>query len=418
MKKYLDKLTKFKTEYQSRIQKQSALKALIGTFKISLNYIKRKLFGSSFNVGTLSKSDVINHYSFVIQDPFGTILNSENLPDKNTLTWFIPDFNIGSGGHINIFRFVAELEKLGFNSQIVIIPPCQFDSGEDAKYCIIEHFNNLTASVCVSIEDLKPSYFAIATSWPTAYYLKNYRGCHKKLYFVQDFEPYFYSRSSEYFLAKATYSFGFYGITAGDWLARKLVQEFNMQVCSLSFSYDKHLYNPKPRTNRERQHVFFYARPVTPRRGFELGLLALHKVHKILPDTGFIFAGWSLKDYDLPFTHCLDAGCVPLKDLPNLYSQCDVALVLSFTNLSLLPLELMACGCPVVSNKGKNVEWLLNNENSLLVELDVNSIANAIVEILTNNSLRLSLQQRALSFSESTHWTNEAVKLANYMESI
>jgi len=418
MKKISDKLNKFKIEYKSRIQKQSAFKALIETSRISLNYIKRKLSKTSFNLAEPSKSDVINHYSFVIQQPFGSILNHESLPDRNTLTWFIPDFNIGSGGHINIFRFVAELEKLGLKCQIVIVPPCQFDSGEEAKSCITEHFNPLNSSIYVGLENLNPSYFAIATSWPTAYYLKNYRGCFKKLYFIQDFEPYFYSRSSEYFLAEATYSFGFYGITAGDWLAKKLVQEFNMKTCSLSFSYDKHLYSPKPRTNRERQHVFFYARPVTPRRGFELGLLALYKVHEALPDTGFIFAGWGLGAYDLPFTHYLDAGCVPLKDLPNLYNQCDVALVLSFTNLSLLPLELMACGCPVVSNKGENVEWLLNNENSLLVDLDVNSIANAIIEILTNTLLRISFQEKSLTFSQSTQWTNEAVKLAHYIETI
>ena len=416
MKKYIDKLKKFKTEYDQRVQKQSPIKALVGTSKISLAYIKRKLLGSKTHYS--SKTDVIGHYSFIIQDSFGPIPQSENLSAKTTITWFVPDFNIGSGGHINIFRFVAELEKLGFQSQILIIPPSQFDTGEDAKSCIVKHFNNLSASVYVNSEDLKPSYFAIATSWPTAYYLKSYRGCIKKLYFVQDFEPYFYSHSSEYFLAEATYTFGFYGITAGEWLAQKLAKEFGMQTLSLSFSYDKHLYSPKPKVNNERQHVFFYARPVTPRRGFELGLLALYKVQEALPDTSFILAGWDLKNYNLPFTHCLDAGCVPLKDLPDLYSQCDVALVLSFTNLSLLPLELMACGCPVVSNQGSNVEWLLNKENSLLVELNVSSIADALIKVLTNESLRISLQNKSLSFSQSTHWTNEAVKLSNYINTI
>lgn len=418
MKKYFDKINKFKIEYKERVQKQSAFKAFLGTSKLSLSYIKRKLLSPYFGHLSPSKNDIIDHYSFVIQEPFGTSANFERLPDKNTITWFVPDFNIGSGGHINIFRFVAELEKLGFQSQIVIIPPVQFESSEDARLCIIKHFSKINAPVYLNTKNLIPSYFAIATSWPTAYYLKNYRGCIKKIYFVQDFEPYFYSHSSEYFLAEATYQFGFYGVTAGEWLARKLAQEFNMKTLSLSFSYDKHLYSPKPRVNHERQHVFFYARPVTPRRGFELGLLALYKVQETLPDTGFIFAGWDLKDYNLPFTHCLDAGCVSLKDLPNLYSQCDVALVLSFTNLSLLPLELMACGCPVVSNKGQNVEWLLNDENSLLVELSVNSIADKLIQVLTDESLRISLRNKSLSFSELTDWKDEAVKLSNYINAI
>lgn len=52
-----------------------------------------------------------------------------------------------------------------------------------------------------------------------------------------------------------------------------------MKADSFSFSYDKGLYTVKQKQDKIKR-VFFYARPVTPRRDFELGLLALNELSK------------------------------------------------------------------------------------------------------------------------------------------
>jgi len=72
-----------------------------------------------------------------------------------------------------------------------------------------------------------------------------------------------------------------------------------------------------------------------------------------------------------------------------------------------VPLELMACGCAVVSNYGPNTEWLLNEHNSLLASLEPASLAEALIAILQNDELRLRLTERALEFVHSTDWTKE-----------
>jgi glycosyltransferase involved in cell wall biosynthesis len=84
-----------------------------------------------------------------------------------------------------------------------------------------------------------------------------------------------------------------------------------------------------------------------------------------------------------------------------------VALVLSHTNLSLLPLELMACGCALVSNEGPNTEWLLTDQIASLVKADPRSIGNAIIELLEVDSLRLQKIEAGLAFAQSTDWTKE-----------
>jgi glycosyltransferase involved in cell wall biosynthesis len=90
-----------------------------------------------------------------------------------------------------------------------------------------------------------------------------------------------------------------------------------------------------------------------------------------------------------------------------LYRSCDVALVLSHTNLSMLPLELMACGCAVVSNSGPNVEWLLTDQIVRLATPDPRSLAEAIIELLQADDLRLRKMEAGIAFAQSTDWKNE-----------
>ena len=149
--------------------------------------------------------------------------------------------------------------------------------------------------------------------------------------------------------------------------------------------------------------MFFYARPPTPRRAFEIGLLVLNAVWKRLPDVQFVLAGWDTAGYHIPFPH-LACGTVALDDLPDLYSQCDAALVLSLTNASLLPLELMASGCAVVSNRGANVEWLLNDDVVVLAESSPEKLTDAVCTLLQDNERRHALSQRAEAFARSQTW--------------
>jgi glycosyltransferase involved in cell wall biosynthesis len=271
--------------------------------------------------------------------------------------------------------------------------------------------------VLINKFDLKGAAITVATSWISAYFVRDFQTTQHRCYFVQDYEPYFYAHGSDFELSKATYNFGFYGITAGNWLANKLSKDHNMQTLGMGFSYDRDLYRPYPKKNPAQRQVFFYARPSTERRGFELGLLTLSIVAQQLPDTTFILAGADLSKYHIPFKHVC-AGNVAVKDLPELYSQCDVALVLSLTDLSLLPVELMACGCAVVSNQGDNVEWLLNKDNAVITDSTPEALSAGIVYLLKNENDRKKLIQSALNFSASTRWDTEAEKVASFFESL
>ena len=379
----------------------------LGAVKYAIErLLSRQLMPASMG----AKPNPVEFYDFIYSVPFGEANNRES--DGKTINWVIPDFGIGSGGHLNIFRVVKKLEEKGFICRINIDGATHFSSGDEARKCIRENFFPIEAEVSIGRKGLRPADATFATGWTTAYTVRDYIGSGKKYYFVQDFEPFFSAPGSDYAFAEETYKFGFKGITAGNWLAKKLRDEYGMETVPFRFSYDRELYKPHDRREPHIKRVFFYARPVTPRRAFELGLLTLAKVHEKNPDAEIALAGWDLSGYQIPFPH-VNAGVLPLNALPDLYSQCDIASVLSFTNLSLLPLESMACNCAVVSNKGDNVEWLLNEKFTKFSDTTPEALSDAIIDLLGDEDALNRLKKNGLAFAQSTNWNDEVETIAN-----
>jgi len=399
----LQKFNRYWTYFDS-IQKKVGF---FGALKYALKRLSARKITPASMVG---KPNPVEFYDFIYSRPFGD--GDKHNSQEKIINWVIPDFGIGSGGHLNIFRVIKKLEEKGFICRINIDGETHFSSGTEARKCIRENFFPIEAEVGIGRKELRPAAATFATGWTTAYTVRDFSGAGKRYYFVQDFEPFFSAPGSDYAFAEETYRFGFKGITAGDWLAKKLAHEYDMETTPFNFSYDRELYKPHHRREPHIKSVFFYARPVTPRRAFELGLLTLAKVHEKNPDVEFILAGWDLSGYQIPFPH-LNAGVLPLGELPDLYSQCDIALVLSFTNLSLLPLESMACNCAVVSNRGENVEWLLTEKVAKFSDATPEALSDAIVNLFEDEDTLNLLKKSGLAFAQSTDWDDEVEKIAN-----
>ncbi|MEQ8267714.1 MAG: glycosyltransferase family 4 protein [Parvibaculum sp.] len=394
------------------------LTQLIGAKNASavIAFWNRRILGEDHVLHPPPPTDVCAHFSFVATPPFGVPIGDAAPPDRRTINFFVPEVGRGSGGHLNIFRFMVNLMELGYECRLIV---CNSDGIKDAEWLaadIADWFQPLGAKIYFWPEDAIPqAHFSFATGWQTAYPVNAFRGTRHRFYLVQDFEPYFYAHGSEYAFAEQSYRLPLKAITAGQWLADKLRDEYGMEATPIGFSYDKHLYRPIRRRGRDVQHVLFYARPVTPRRGFELGLMTLTEVSRRLPHVKFILAGWDVSNYAISFDH-LNAGIVPLSELPDLYGQCDAALVISLTNLSLLPLELMACGCAVVSNSGPNVEWLLNRDNAALADATVHGLAGALQRVLEDNAYKEKIVEAGFRTVGQTDWLAEARHIAEILE--
>lgn len=359
-----------------------------------------------------TRNDVAAFYRAILPPeylPKGVSVLSTATPghERVDALWFIPDFGEGSGGHLNIFRFLRGMERMGMKSAVCIVGGNAHHHHAIAKAKIERFFGAIEAKVYFENDDLPEADRIIATSWITAHYAKHYP-CEdgNKYYFIQDYEPHFYPAGFDATAAAMTYDFGFKAICAGSWLVEMLDDRHSVRALgSFGFSFDHQTYRPTAKRD-EIKRVFFYARPPTARRGFELGMLALDLVGRLRPDVHFIFAGWDISSYKFDHVH-LNAGILSTSELPDLYSQCDVALILSFSNMSLLPYEVMACNCAVVSNDDACATWGLNEEVATFASPNPESLAEAIIYLLDNDDGRQRKVAAAKEYVDKTDWNTE-----------
>jgi len=358
----------------------------------------------------------LSFYSFVTRDSFGKPFSQQNIDsDQISINWVMPPPAPESGGHINIFRFVRGLEARGFDCRVVV---CNDGIGNpistnpDLLFSQInEWYGDFSGQVSYS-NNMPCATITMATGWQSAYAVKQFRSTAHKTYFVQDFEPSFYPVGAQSLFAEETYKFGFTAFTAGSWLSDLLRSQYGMKAYPVSFSYDMSLYYQHPCKDKSVTHLLCYVRPTTERRGWELVNQTLALLHKRMPEVRFILVGGEVDKSQCHYP-AFNPGSVQLSELGQLYSQCKAALILSCTNLSLLPLEVMACGVPVISNKGKNVEWLLNSQNAVLADSNPEAMVNAVMDVLElPEDEHNRLVSQSIAFARRSDWDKEFDKLA------
>lgn len=323
------------------------------------------------------------------------------------IAWVMSPPGLESGGHQNLFRFIDIAEKAGHRCSIYLYTT----STTPVSFTDIRGMLRTAAAypeVKASIEMYDPevgvkagTQAIFATGWETAYPVYLDESNAKRFYFVQDYEASFYPLGTESLLAENTYRFGFHGITAGGWLAHKLSTEFGMTTDHFDFAADKTHYSV---TNLERRNeVFFYARPVTPRRAFEFGLLVLTEFSRIKPDVKINFAGWDVSNWEIPFKHA-NLASLDISELNAVYNRCAAGLVLSLSNMSLLPLELLSSGVTPVVNDGPNNRMVSDNPFIEYVPASPLAIARKMAEVFDHPDA----VARSLEMSESVATVNWA----------
>ncbi|MDQ0192096.1 glycosyltransferase family 4 protein [Paenibacillus wynnii] len=326
---------------------------------------------------------------------------------KLTVNFLIPQPFIGSGGHTTILRMARYLCNDGNKVNIYVQDGENFDSRNDKLITdfIDKHFFVTGANYFREDAKFKESDVFIATSWPTAYRINSVTNSKSKFYFIQDYEPYFYPMSSEYKLAENSYKLNLRGITIGKWLTKKVKNNFGMDCDYIDFSTDNNIYLlTEPKIPNNKTKIIFYARNSTPRRGVELGLQALELVDRRFKGSIEIILFGGDKDLKTNFPHT-NLGVLTTDELADLYKSADLALVVSLTNASLLPLELMASRCAVIDIDDDTIEGVVrNNINGLLAKADPIDLADKISALVENVELRSQLQQNSYEFTKDLNW--------------
>lgn len=304
------------------------------------------------------------------------------LPDEPlTVAWVMTPPYEGSGGHTTLLRMVGALEQAGHRCVLYFYDRWGGSLGEHERV-LRAWWPWVRAEVRDAGGGIDDSHAVIATAWPTAYAVAASPAKGARFYFVQDFEPWFFPAGGEALLAEATYRFGFHGITAGRWLAGKLRADHGMPADHFDFGCDLEHYRLEDAGGGadRRTGVCFFARSTTPRRAFELGALALELFAARHPGVDIHFYGDPVGR--MPF-RAVDHGVMTPSELGRLYNRCAAGLVLSATNVSLVPHEMLAAGCIPVVNDAEHNRVVLDNDHVAYTPATPRDLADALGRLVT-----------------------------------
>lgn len=103
--------------------------------------------------------------------------------------------------------------------------------------------------------------------------------------------------------------------------------------------------------------------------------------------------------------------CVKTDELVKLYNTADLFVLPSFyEGFGLTILEAMACGCPVAASNAASLPEVVGSAGKLFNPFSVDSIANAILDILTDDALREELKRKGLERAKLFDWEITAKK--------
>jgi glycosyltransferase involved in cell wall biosynthesis len=333
------------------------------------------------------------------------------------VNWFIPDIDSPFYGGINTaLRIADHLQRNnGVESRFIVWGPgpedytrtaiaAAFPSLGDSP--IVFHDGTLAAS----LRGLPPADVSISTLWVTAYQLLHFPETRRKFYLVQDFEPVFNPAGTLYALAEETYRLGLYGLCNTDVMRQIYEDEYGGHAQSFIPAVDPTVFHAEGRRIRlpgDPVTVFVYARAGHWRNCWEMASLALKDLKERLGDGVRIVAAgsWAKEDagaIDMVVKH---VGLLDYRATGDLYRQCDVGLALTVSkHPSYLPLELMACGVPVVAFDSPHFSWLLRDgQNSLLAERTVDGVADALERLVVDEGLRDRLARQGLADIAANH---------------
>ena len=391
------------------------LKTTYCGYYISRQYLTEKTNIERRNTIKMHGFEKVIHFKPQKLDPYWSI-NQDRKNKPLSIHWVIPHFTPGLGGHMTIFRTIDYLERCGHKCTIWIHSELKGSNKTSRlsslhKRLINQHFiplqtdqvymlGNNQADLCRISGDV-----VIATDRMSTYPVLGMKKFSKRFYFVQDYEPFFFAKGSSSILTELSYASKneFACICASPWLKQKM-ENFGNKAISFPLAVDHSIYNNDAVCQRNNQTIAFYVRRSTPRRLYELALLALRSLFDLGDYFEVItFGEEELPDLGIP-VKVQHAGILDSQNLANLYRKCTIGFVLSGTNYSLVPNEMMACGLPVVDIDAEHTRLSYQPETVLLAEPTPSGLAASLSILLNNPSLRESFANRGIAATKNLNW--------------
>jgi glycosyltransferase involved in cell wall biosynthesis len=332
----------------------------------------------------------------------------------------VPQFRRGSGGHSTIMHLLRGLAERGHSCSVWIEDGDGTHAAQDpaeVEALFRDWFGASAIDVHASFAAWTGADVVLATGWQTVHRVLRLDGARARAYLVQDHEPEFYGTSAERVWAEQTYAFGLPCIAASPWLAGLLAEEYEASADSFDLGIDHAVYHPMSDVERRTDTVAFYARAVTPRRAVPLGLLALRELTARRPQTRVVLFG-EAREIAAGFEH-EHMGVLSGDELAALYNEATVGLVLSMTNPSLVPTEMLACGLPVVDLASDAMLQTFGDDGPVaLADFDPVALADTLARLLDDAAERELRCAAGLALAATRTWSAAAEQVERALKGL
>jgi len=352
-----------------------------------------------------------------ITDPAG-LVHPHDAPLRMgplTIGWVCTPPGPGSGGHTTFFRMVRALEDRGHHC-ILFLYDRNDDDVSRHEAVIRRHWPLLRAEIRSATQGMDGIDAVVASSWSTAHVIaaRSHHSVHR-FYFVQDYEPYFYPRGALYSLAEDSYRFGFTTIALGDMISKVMKSELGFgAAATIPFGCDTDIYHliRNQHGRSVRSGVVFYAKKSVDRRGYLIAKMALEEFHSLRPDQEIHVYGDKTSGWNIPVTN---HGNLSPQQLNELYNQTVAGLAISFTNISLVPGELLAAGNVPVLNDSLFSSQELTDPDVVWVPVSPHRLAGALAGVVSASDIHERAQRMAQR--PRPDWSHSQAAFAGIVES-
>ncbi|PKU25397.1 hypothetical protein CWS72_07365 [Telmatospirillum siberiense] len=374
----------------------------IEPFRIKPRGKKKNQYVAPFHLHNLPDVEIIRDIDSYRQ--------SNSVHQGSTFVWYSPNWLYWWGGGIyTILRFAKFIADKGVKTIIYVYDNRGYPSLEKLRSDLDEAFPGHSITLTTSISELPEGHVAIATTHQSVFSVLRAPPCSARFYLMQEYESLLYTGGTQAEQANATYQLGFKGICGGDWL-RSIFMSYGGKAIKFEFSVDRSVFYPSRPISDEIKRLFFFGRPTSDRRMYDLGVAVLQAIHEKYPHIEIIIAGLDdLPELPFPATYL---GNLMIEETADLYRTCDIGLTFSGSNLSYLPLELMASGVPVLTNRGPQVSWFCKHlENAYCAYPFVSAFLDGFTQLVESKALRERLVRGGQESVVATSWASEADKI-------
>ena len=311
-----------------------------------------------------------------------------------SVTYILPQVAL-TGGVISVLQLVNELIMIGVDARLATlhVHPEMEEWPQYTGTMVFRSFKDMQ-------KDLPDTDIVVATHWTTAEVADNLSKSGKAgtvVYFVQDFEPWFYSENDKnIYRAEHTYRLLPNKIVKSNWLSTMLAP-FGGKIFKIRLGMNLQIFYPRNSIRPDANCapvLLAMARPSVPHRGYNTLIAGLGMVKKIRPDVRIQFFGGHLNRAAIPFDY-EDMGVIMKRDaLAGAYSEADIFIDASdFQGFGRPALEAMACGVAcILTGLGGVTEYAQDRINSLIIPpKDPAALCAAVQHLLEDDRMRRRL---------------------------